>query len=152
MVNNNLAIVNNSSIDRFNSRQVKNLNTIFQPSFMANETGLGLVDQLTQDTLTKTQNIDGDKPGNVNTFSAIIKRLPDDVIKQVNETGHLPENMMITELQGKYYLGWKEPIFNGQITGGTNKMPEHLELRKDILGFTRVVPKGYEHWMLKKAS
>lgn len=147
-----MSIFNTGLIDKTKSNQVRNLNTIFQPSFMANETGLTLKEQPTQDTLTKTQQSLEVKASNVSTFRAIIKRLPDNAIAHINETGKLPGNMMITEFQGKYYLSWKEPVFNGQLTGGTDTLPQHLELRKDILGFTRVVPRGYEHWTLKKAS
>jgi hypothetical protein len=85
----------------------------------------------------------------INPFRAIFSRIPQEVTDEINRTGKMPENMMIgLNPYGQYYIKWANPITHGNVSGGTQTLPQHLELRDDVLGFTHVVPKDYKHWLL----
>jgi hypothetical protein len=128
------------------SRPVNN-----QPAFQSLHNTSSLMGQPNTDTINLTRTNSTKSLPKVNALRAIFKRLSSTQINEVNRTGKLPQNMMITQNpNGTYRLAWKPPITDGKILGGSQKLPQHLELRKDILGFTRVVPAGYEHFLLKK--
>jgi hypothetical protein len=63
-------------------------------------------------------------------------------IKAVNESKLLPEN---AKFEGRYHVAnnW----FN--ITKGTRVLPDTHELKRNIFGFTRVVPKGTKGLFIK---
>lgn len=88
----------------------------------------------------------------VSALRVIFRLIPQSTIDQINESGKLPENMMIVANSynpGQYSLAWRNPITHGKILGGTQTLPATVELRKNLLGFTCVVPKNYEHFLLK---
>lgn len=84
----------------------------------------------------------------VGMLQAFLRRFPEDLVDEINETRTLPENIMIANYNGNYFLNWENPITNGAITGGTKTIPDHLELRNNIFGFTQVVPKDYNNIFL----
>lgn len=124
-----------------NNLQAKQVS--LSPSFSSQKSKFQLKEQPTIDILEKTK----EQPA-ISTIRAIFRRIPKDVIKTINETGQFPKNMMVTEINGHYVLVWKNPLTKGKIIGGTQKMPSHLELRNNLLGFTAIYPKGYDHWFL----
>ncbi|MBQ9245880.1 hypothetical protein IJ182_06410 [bacterium] len=75
-------------------------------------------------------------------------RLKQDQIDAINESGKLPKNIKIRpkEVGTGYYM--YHNIFN--MFNGTKTMPEGWELRRNILGFTRLVPKDTEGFWLRK--
>ncbi len=78
-------------------------------------------------------------------------RLTQDQIDEINRTGKLPKNIKVRpkEVGTGYYM--YHNIFN--MYNGTQTMPEGYELRRNRLGFTRLVPKDTEgFWLPKKAE
>ena len=75
-------------------------------------------------------------------------RLTQEQIDAINESGKLPKNIKIRpkEMGTGYYI--YHNIFN--MYNGTQTMPEGYELRKNRLGFTRLVPKDTEGFWLPK--
>ena len=84
----------------------------------------------------------------VSTIRAIFKCLSQTEIDELNKSGRLPKNVKITRNpeSGKFCISrnW----FN--ISRGTHIIPEGYELRKNLLGFTEVVPIGEEGITLRK--
>lgn len=114
----------------------------------------GLECSPSQDTLelSSMQDVDNNPVlPKVSGLAALFGRLSYDVVDQINETGKMPENMMVSVAPyGGYKLTWKNPVTDGQFTGGTQTLPPHLEVKNNIFGFTSVVPKGYENWLFPK--
>lgn len=84
-------------------------------------------------------------------FRLFFKRLTQEQIDKVNETGMLPEKAkfrasLTNSPSGSYFV--QNNIFN--LTNGTRQLPEGFEVRKNKLGFTRVVPKGTDGFWMKK--
>lgn len=72
---------------------------------------------------------------------ATFNRLTDEQIKNINETGRLPEGVKIEkDPYGNYSIGNNFINF----TPGTRTVPAGYELKKDWLGFTVIVPKDTE--------
>ena len=75
-------------------------------------------------------------------------RLSDEQIKQVNLSGNLPSGAkFIRTEKGKYKI---KPNYLG-ITTGTRKLPSGYELKKNLLGFTIVVPEETSGLFIKDA-
>ena len=77
-------------------------------------------------------------------------RLTQDQIDAINESGKFPKNIKVRpqEVGTGYYM--YHNILN--MFNGTQTMPEGYELRRNRLGFTRLVPKDTEgFWLPKKA-
>ena len=76
-------------------------------------------------------------------------RLKQEQIDEINRVGKLPKNIKIRpkSVGTGYYM--YHNIFN--LYNGTRTMPEGYELRRNRLGFTRLVPKDTEgFWLPKK--
>ncbi len=72
--------------------------------------------------------------------------LTDEQINTINETGRLPKNAKIVKNgNGEYVLA--NNFFN--ITTGTRTVPEGFEVRKNVLGFSVVVPKDSEGLLIR---
>lgn len=84
----------------------------------------------------------------ISLWRGVFSRLTDEQIKSVNDTGQLPEG---TKFQ---------PDINGfiichnwfGIMSGTRELPAGYELKKDVFGFTKVVPKGTEGLLIKNSK
>jgi len=85
----------------------------------------------------------------ISRIRLLFNRLTDEQIKQVNESGMLPENAKFySNGMGGYALG--NNFFN--ISTGTRQLPAGYELQKNLLGFTVVVPKGSDGLFVNKAE
>jgi len=72
--------------------------------------------------------------------------ISDEQVKKVNESGHLPNNAkFVMSPKGGYVI---RPNFFG-LTTGTRKMPEGFEVKKNILGFSVVLPKDSEGLLIR---
>ena len=88
-------------------------------------------------------------PLEISWARTVFGRLTDEQIKAVNEGGKLPENVrFVRTIDGTYYLS---PAYGGLVTG-TRTLPEGFELKKNVLGFTVVVPKDTEGIFIKDAA
>ena len=84
----------------------------------------------------------------ISGFLIFCKRLKDEHIKLINETGELPENAkFVSCLCGGYKIvnNW----FN--FRSGTCILPFGYEVSKNLLGFTIVVPIGTKGFWIKKS-
>lgn len=89
------------------------------------------------------------EPPEISWVRTVFDRLTDEQIKAVNEGGKLPENVrFVRTIDGTYYLS---PAYGGLVTG-TRTLPEGFELKKNVLGFTVVVPKDTEGIFIKDAA
>ena len=86
----------------------------------------------------------------VNVLRIWFNRLKKEQIAQINETGKLPDNMKIrpNKLGTGYHV--VHNIFG--LKNGTKTVPEGYEFRKNLLGFTRLVPKDTEGFWLRKKT
>lgn len=94
-----------------------------------------------------TPQVQEKKAPEISGVRVFFNRLTDEQIAQVNETKQLPKNAKIIDEipTGHPRLTWN--LFD--ITPGTHQLPAGYELKKDILGFTRVVREGTQAWYLK---
>lgn len=79
-------------------------------------------------------------------FRIIFSRLTNEQIASINETKMLPKNAKFMGNGG--YYGIHNNFFN--IFRGTRRLPEGYEVRKDFLGFTKIVLKDSEGLLLRK--
>ena len=86
----------------------------------------------------------------VNVFRIWFCRLKPEQIEQINKTGKLPDNMKIRPNSAGTGYHIAHNIFG--LTNGTRTVPEGYEFRRNILGFTRLIPKDTEGFWLKKKS
>ena len=86
-----------------------------------------------------------DKKAIISRFQLILNRLSDEQIKLINETGELPQNAKFVHKIGGYKIvnNW----FNFRT--GTSVLPFGYEVRKNIFGFTIVVPVGSKGFFIK---
>lgn len=120
------------------------------PTFRGDSPDLQLKGQPDSDELV-TASAPSKAQDPVPTWRAVLKRLPQETIDKANESGKLPPNMMVSwDIQtGQYRLAWKTPMFEGKLTGGSDTIPPTHELRQNVLGFTLLVPKDYNHWLIR---
>ena len=84
------------------------------------------------------------EPPKISRIRLMFSRLTDEQIKAVNESKMLPEN-------AKFVFGGKticNNFFN--FSAGARKLLPGYELKKNILGFTVVVPEGTKGFFIKK--
>ncbi len=82
----------------------------------------------------------------ISSIRAILNRLTDEQIKEINETGRLPEGVKISkDAFGQYHI--RDNTVN--FYPGTRTVPEGYELKKDWLGFTVIVPKDTEGMFIR---
>ena len=80
---------------------------------------------------------------------ATFNRLTDEQVAAINETRRLPENVKIVpDMKGGYRLTYD---YTG-LTMGTRTVPEGFEMKKDIFGFSGVVPKDTEGVFIKNSE
>ena len=84
----------------------------------------------------------------VNPLRIWFHRLTQDQIDAINETRALPKNMKVRPNPVGTGFHTYHNIFN--LYNGTKTLPDGYELRKNILGFTRLVPNDTEGFWLKK--
>ncbi len=84
----------------------------------------------------------------VNPLRIWFSRLTQEQIDAINETKTLPDNMKVRPKK----LGTGYDIFHNifGLKNGTHTIPEGWELRRNKLGFTRLVPVDSEGFWLKK--
>lgn len=87
-------------------------------------------------------------PNKVGYWRAAFSRLTNEQIKNANETGQLSGNVKIkpSSVGTGYVIA--PNLMN--VTTGTKTIPEGYELRKNLLGFTVVLPKDSEGVFIKK--
>ncbi len=78
-------------------------------------------------------------------FRVFFNRLTNEQIDAINESRRLPQNVKVNK-----YRGLSNNFFN--LTQGTRTLPEGYELRKNKLGFTRMVMIDSEGFWLKKKA
>jgi len=89
------------------------------------------------------------EPPKIGIIRLVFGRLSNEQIKQVNESGMLPKNAkFVMTGQGTFVI---RPNFLN-VVPGTRKLPEGFEVKKDVLGFTTVLPKGMKSILLKDAE
>ena len=72
--------------------------------------------------------------------------LTDEQVSKINESKKLPENgKFVMNGYGQYYIS---PNLFG-LRPGTQELPAGFEVKKNILGFAVVVPKGTKGYMLR---
>ncbi len=77
----------------------------------------------------------------ISWLRTVFSRLTKEQINAINETGQLPKNVkFVKDPVGNYSITYN---YAG-ITEGTRTLPAGYEVRQDVLGFTRVVPKDTE--------
>ena len=85
----------------------------------------------------------------IGTTRAIFGYLTQEQVDEINKTRKLPQNIKIARTpEGHFVL--KPNWFN--VTRGTHTIPEGYELRRNIAGFTEIVPIDEEGLMLRKKS
>ena len=88
-------------------------------------------------------------PPEVGTIRAVFGYLSQEQIDAMNKTRKLPNNVKISRLDnGKFYI--RPNWFH--ISRGTHTIPEGFELRRNLAGFTEVVPIDEEGLMLRRKS
>ena len=85
----------------------------------------------------------------ISTARLLFGRLTDEQIKQVNESKQLPENAKFV-MNGFGGYSITNNFFN--FRAGTRQLPEGFEVKKDIFGFTVVLPKGMTGISIKDAE
>lgn len=95
------------------------------------------------DNFTSSQD---DNLPKIGFFRIIFSRLTDEQIASINETKMLPKNAKFMGNCGFY--GIHNNFFN--ILSGTRRLPEGYEVRKNFLGFTKIVLKDSEGLLLRK--
>lgn len=86
-------------------------------------------------------------PPEISTARLMFSRLTDDQISKINESGKLPENAkFVMNGFGGYTIC--NNFFN--LRAGTRQLPQGFEVRKDVMGFTTVLPKGTEGALIKE--
>lgn len=81
------------------------------------------------------------EPPQISRTRLFFGRLTDEQIKQINEAKKLPENAkFVMNGFGGYVI--TNNFFN--FRAGTRDLPAGFEVKKDIFGFTVVLPKGME--------
>lgn len=86
-------------------------------------------------------------PGKVGYFRAVFSRLTNEQIKEANESGKIKGKVKFKSNQRGGYVIVPNLMY---ITTGTQTIPAGFELRKNWLGFTRVLPKDAEGAFIKK--
>ena len=82
----------------------------------------------------------------IGTARIIFNRLTDKQIETINKTGRLPDNAkFVANGQGGYVI--TNNFMDLRI--GTQTLPEGFEVKKDVFGFTCVLPKGSHGLMVK---
>lgn len=81
-------------------------------------------------------------------WRAAFSRLTDEQIEHANKTGKISGKVKIKPAAD--YTGYHIAPNLMNITTGTQTIPEGYELRKNWLGFTRVLPKDSEGVFIKK--
>ena len=80
------------------------------------------------------------------TISFSTTQISDEQVQQINATGKLPPNAKFVPNElGGYQL---TNNFFG-IQAGTQELPAGFEVKKNILGFTTIVPKGTKGMLIK---
>ena len=86
------------------------------------------------------------EPPKINAARIMFRVLTDEQIAQINKSGKLPSNgKFIKNAEGAYDIS--NNFFN--LTTGTQILPEGYEVKKDVFGFARVLPKGTEGALIK---
>lgn len=89
------------------------------------------------------------KPPKISTFRLLFGVLTDEQIDQVNKSQKLPKNAKFVR---DGYGGYRVAANLMGLTVGTRKLPEGFEVRKNVIGFSCVLPKDSEGLMVKKKS
>lgn len=98
------------------------------------------------DKIDLAQKAQKPEPPEISTSRLLWGRLTDEQIRMVNESGRLPENAkFVMSGFGSYAITTN--FFN--FRAGTRELPAGFEVKKDIFGFTTVLPKGMEGACIK---
>ena len=96
-------------------------------------------EEIANDKLELSEKKQLPEPPQISRTRLFFDRLTDEQIKQVNESKKLPENAkFIMNGFGGYTM--ENNFFN--FRAGTRDLPAGFEVKKDIFGFTVVLPKG----------
>ncbi len=115
------------------------------PAAQNTPTAANKPDSFEPSTEVKKENTD-----KIGFLRLMFNRLTDEQIKNVNETGQLPEKAKFRQTLTGATGGFTVQNNWFGLTNGTRTLPEGYEVRKNKLGFTRVVPKDSECFWLKK--
>jgi|GEM_PF-5138054 len=89
------------------------------------------------------------QPPQISNLGLLFARLSDNQIKAVNKAGILPKNgKFIPAKNGRYVI---RPNWLG-VAPGTRQLPAGFEVKKDVLGFAVVLPKGTEGLLIRDAK
>lgn len=95
------------------------------------------------DLFQKTDNKkDEVKLPEITNYQALSMRFTDDQIEAMNKVGRVPDKLKIVpnNINGGYTLVYDF----GKITQGTKEIPAGFEMKRNVLGFAMIVPKGTE--------
>lgn len=88
-------------------------------------------------------------PPEISTIRLMFSRLTDEQIAQINDSGKLHENAkFVMNGYGGYTIC--NNFFNLRV--GTRELPQGFEVKKNVMGFATVLPKGAEGAFIKKAN
>ena len=87
-------------------------------------------------------------PPEISALRIMFGRLTDDQVAQINKSGKLPKNAKFIQSNMTGFYGIFNNFFN--ISPGTQQLPEGYEIKKNLLGFAIVVPKGTEGAFIRK--
>ena len=100
---------------------------------------------LQEDTLDISKSDKGEAP-EIGAMRLMFGFLTDEQVQQINATGKLPPNAKFVPNElGGYQL---TNNFFG-IQAGTQELPAGFEVKKNVLGFTTIVPKGTKGMLIK---
>ena len=86
------------------------------------------------------------EPPKISRLRLMFNLLTDEQIDQINKSGKLPSNgKFIMNGMGSHHIA--NNFFN--LRAGTQTLPEGFEVKKNVLGFAVVVPKGTEGLLVK---
>lgn len=115
--------------------KISNIASLYKASFGSVEPNTyKTIGQMPNDSVEVTKTDKSKKPPKISGTRAFFNRLTDEQIRQVNETGLLPDNV---KFRGS---GVRPNWFN--LTAGTQILPKDMEVKKSLLGFTKLVYKG----------
>lgn len=106
-----------------------------------------LAAEIPNDTIELSSGAKKAYPPKISTTQLMFGRLTDEQIKAINESGQLPENAkFVMNGMGGYAI--TNNFFN--LRAGTRQLPEGFEVKKDVMGFVTVLPKGMDGALIKK--
>lgn len=136
-----------SGINALNGANVSAVNFKKNVDEMQNVSDEHIVENgLKKDTVDISAKPQKPEPPEISNWRIFFGNLTDEQIKGINESGRLPENAkFVMNGYGSYTISNN---FFG-FRSGTRELPVGFEVKKNVLGFACVLPKGMEGALIK---